>query len=108
MNLHQTLKDLLAAQNNFDSKAYAYCFSDNAVVYDEGHVHKGQEKIRQWNELTNRKYHPRLEPVHVNVHENKVVLTTRVFGTFEGSPILLNYNFEMTETKINSLTIVSG
>lgn len=108
MNLPQTLKDLLAAQDNFDSEAYADCFSDNAVVYDEGHVHPGKEKIRQWNELSNRKYRPRLEPVHFNSHENKAVLTTRVSGTFEGSPILLDYNFEMTETKIISLTIVSS
>jgi len=108
MNLPKTLKDLLAAQHDFDIEAYAACFSDNAVVYDEGHVHKGREAIRQWNELTNSKYHTRLEPIHFNVDGNRVVLTTRVFGTFEGSPIVLNYNFEMIETKIHSLRIVNS
>ena len=46
MNLPKVLADLVAAQNNADSSAYANCFSDTAVVYDEGKKHIGKEEIK--------------------------------------------------------------
>ncbi|RYG12874.1 MAG: nuclear transport factor 2 family protein, partial [Chitinophagaceae bacterium] len=36
MNLPKVIADLVTAQNNFDSVAYAKNFSETAVVFDEG------------------------------------------------------------------------
>jgi hypothetical protein len=43
MKLPKTIADLIAAQDKYDSKAFADNFSDDAVVYDEGKVHHGQK-----------------------------------------------------------------
>ncbi|HEY1196558.1 hypothetical protein [Flavobacterium sp.] len=48
MNLPKVLTDLVNAQNSFDSSAYADCFSENAVVFDEGRTHNGRLDIQQW------------------------------------------------------------
>ena len=53
MNLPKAIKDLEQAQNNFDSLAYANCFSETAVVLDEGKIHKGKTEIREWIEKAN-------------------------------------------------------
>ena len=36
MNLPEVIQDLVNAQNNFDSAAFANCFSETAEVVDEG------------------------------------------------------------------------
>ena len=43
MNLPKVITDLVEAQNNFDSLAYAECFSETAVVFDEGKTHTGKK-----------------------------------------------------------------
>jgi ketosteroid isomerase-like protein len=47
MELTDLLARFIEAQNNQDSKAYADCFTDSAIVHDEGKTHNGKEKIRQ-------------------------------------------------------------
>jgi len=44
------------SQNNFDSVAYAKCFSETAVVFDEGKTHKGRKQIEQWIADANERY----------------------------------------------------
>ncbi len=44
MNLPKVVQDLVTAQNNFDSAAYANCFSETAEVFDEGKTHRGKKK----------------------------------------------------------------
>ncbi|MHA4844774.1 hypothetical protein ACX0G7_11450 [Flavitalea antarctica] len=44
MNLPKVLANLVKAQNDFDSTAYADCFSETAVVFDEGKTHTGRKE----------------------------------------------------------------
>jgi ketosteroid isomerase-like protein len=44
MNLPNVIVALTKAQNNFDSVAYANCFSENATVFDEGKTIMGKQK----------------------------------------------------------------
>ena len=41
MNLPKVILELVKAQDNFDSTAYANCFTDTAVVFDEGKNYQG-------------------------------------------------------------------
>lgn len=107
MELPIILKNLLQAQENFDSISYSECFSDDAQVFDEGKTHKGKEEIKDWNEKTNEEYKTKLEAMDVINKDNMTVLTTKVSGTFDGSPIVLKYNFEIENEKISSLKITS-
>jgi len=45
MNLPEVVSELVRTQNNLDSVAYANCFSETAVVYDEGKTHHGRKEI---------------------------------------------------------------
>lgn len=105
MNLPEIINRLLQAQAHFDSRAYADCFSETAVVYDEDAMYEGKEQIRQWNKATNDKYRTVLEPVDFRQDGSKAVLTAKVSGTFDGSPVLLNHHFEIENRLIKSLEI---
>jgi len=107
MDLPIILKNLLQAQENFDSVSYSECFSDDALVFDEGKTHKGKEEIKKWNEKTNEEYKTKLEVIDVFNEDKMTVLTTRGSGTFDGSPIILKYKFEIENDKISSLKITS-
>ncbi|MCX2473646.1 hypothetical protein OQZ33_04805 [Pedobacter sp. MC2016-05] len=56
MNLPKVITDLVQAQNNFDSLAYANCFTETAVVFDEGKTHTGKQEIKIWIQKANKQY----------------------------------------------------
>jgi hypothetical protein len=105
MNLPSIIKDLIEVQAKFDSKAYANCFSETAIVFDENETHTGQQEIMQWNEKTNAKYQTQLEPIEFYTIDKTSILTTKVSGNFDGSPIVLKYHFELNNGQIDALKI---
>ena len=105
MSLPEIMNKLLQAQADFNSRAYADCFAEKAVVCDEDEMHVGKEQIGQWNESTNAKYRTVLEPVDFSQDGSKAVLTAKVSGTFDGSPVLLDHHFEIADDQITSLEI---
>ena len=104
MNLPTTIAALVAAQNSSDSQAYADCFSETAVVFDEGKTHTGKAAIREWIEKANRQYKAVMEPLEYSPDDQ--ALKAEISGTFDGSPIVLNYHLEMKDGKIQMLKIV--
>lgn len=46
MNLPKVVAELIKAQNDFDSLAYANCFTETAIVLDEGHDTLRQKRNR--------------------------------------------------------------
>ncbi len=105
MNLPDIIKALINAQAKFDSEAYADCFSETAIVFDEGATHTGRQEIRQWNEKTNIKYKTQLEPITFSTIDKANILTAKVSGYFNGSPIVLKYHFEISNGQITVLKI---
>ena len=105
MKLPKVIADLIAAQDKYDSKAFAETFSDAATVHDEGKTYHGKTEIRQWNEMTNAKYQTKYEPLEVTTNGDKVTLTAKISGTFPGSPAIIKYYFEIGNGKIISLQI---
>jgi ketosteroid isomerase-like protein len=106
MKLPSIIADLLTAQEKYDSKAFSECFSDDAVVFDEGKTYRGKKEIRQWNEMTNTKYKTKYEPLEISDTEDGIILTAKISGTFDGSPAIIKYHFETKNIKIASLRIV--
>lgn len=103
MNLPNVLVDLTKAQNHFDSLAYANCFTETAIVFDEGKTHIGKKAIQKWIEKTNKEYQTIMKPI--NYSASKEVLTAEISGNFPGSPILLSYHMELKDGLIESLKI---
>lgn len=105
MNLPKVVSDLVKTQNNFDSVAYANCFSETAVVYDEGKMHKGRKEIEQWIADANEQYQATMQPVSFEEKETESILKAEASGKFDGSPIVLSYHLEIADELIQSLKI---
>ena len=104
MNLPKVILDLVDAQNSFDSIAYTNCFSETAVVFDEGKTHNGRKEIEQWIDQANKKYQATMKPLEYSEAEH--TLKTEVSGTFPGSPVVMTYLYEFQDDLIQSLKIV--
>jgi hypothetical protein len=105
MNLPNVVSELVKAQNHYDSAAYADCFSEKAVVVDEGNTYKGRTEIKEWIEGANEKFKVIMKPIAYTETEAIYILTAEVSGSFDGSPVLLDYHFEIASDKIDSLEI---
>src|SRR5262245_16636814 len=86
-----------------DSEAVAQCFTENAVVKDEGHTFKGRAAIKQWKVDASARYQYTNEPSGWERRDGKVVVTSRLTGNFPGSPVNLRFFFELDGEKIKSL-----
>ena len=104
MNLPKVVSDLLKTQNNFDSVAYANCFTETAVVFDEGKTHKGRKEIEKWIDEANKKYQATMKPLEYS--ETGHTLEAEISGNFPGSPLVLTYHYEFKNELIQSLKIV--
>jgi len=105
MNLPQVIVDLIKAQDNFDSVAYANCFSETAVVFDEGKTHNGRKEIQDWIQKANEKFETVMKPISFEEKGATSILSAEISGAFEGSPIMLHYHFEIIDGLIQSLTV---
>ena len=105
MILPKVIADLVTAQNNFDSVAYANCFSDKAVVFDEGRTHNGRKEIEHWIADANKRYEALMKPVSFEERETESTLKAEVSGNFPGSPILMSYHLKIVDEVIQSLKI---
>ncbi|RFS15730.1 nuclear transport factor 2 family protein [Emticicia sp. C21] len=104
MNLPQVVAELVKTQNNFDSAAYANCFTETAVVFDEGKTHNGKTEIKNWIDKANKEYQAVMKPIEYS--ETEHTLKTEVSGKFPGSPIVMTYHYEFEDGLIQSLKIV--
>jgi hypothetical protein len=94
------------AADKITDGAIATCFTDGAVVKDEGYAHAGRAAIAKWRTEASARYSYTSEPVAVIVEPARFVVTSRVAGNFPGSPIDLRYVFVLAGDKIASLEIV--
>ena len=105
MNLPDFITAFVKAQNTHDSAAHVACFMPDALVFDEGKNHQGRNQIKAWIEEANEKYQAVMEPIDYSGSGEMGVLRASISGTFDGSPIVLNYQFEFADGLIQSLKI---
>jgi hypothetical protein len=89
-----------------DSEAVAECFTETAVVKDEGHTYHGRAAIKQWKAEASAKYLYTSEPFACDQQDGKFVITSRLTGNFPGSPVNLRFFFGLDGDKIASLEII--
>ncbi len=87
------------------SDAISLCFTDDAIVVDEGKTFAGHEAIRQWKSESSKKYSYTVQPFACESDGANAVVSARVVGSFPGSPIDLRYVFRMSDGKVASLEI---
>jgi hypothetical protein len=86
-----------------DRTASAGLFASDAVVLDEGRVHRGPDEIRHWLASVQDRYNPRYEVIDAIEDGARTVVTFRVSGTFPGSPATLQQAVVTTGGMIHSL-----
>src|SRR6266436_7750829 len=89
-----------------EGEAVSLCFTDNAVVKDEGHSHRGRAAIKAWKTDASAKYAYTCEPTACEEKEGKTVVTSHLVGNFPGSPVDLRFFFKLEGDKIASLEII--
>src|SRR5262245_5580038 len=96
---------LVAAHNAHDAPAFAACFTDDAIVRDEGHTHIGPAEIHTWFENVSRQYRMHLQVTNLTSKDGEPVLHGKVSGDFAGSPADMRYFLALEDGKIVALKI---
>ena len=94
------------AADREDGEAVARCFTEAAVVKDEGRTHRGRAAIQNWKEEASARYQYTCEPFACEQRDGTGVVTSRLTGTFPGSPVNLRFFFALQGDKIASLEIL--
>jgi hypothetical protein len=105
LDLPKSIAAYFAADKG-DAEAAAQCFTESAIVKDEGHTYQGRAAIKQWKADASAKYQYTSEPFACEQKDGKVVVTSRLTGNFPGSPVNLRFFFELERDKISSLEII--
>ena len=93
------------AERTQDLEALGRCFSERAIVRDEGRTVEGPEAIKRWMKEAKAKYHHTAEPLAVSHRDGTTIVTARVAGAFPNSPLDLEHSFVVEDGRIVSLEI---
>lgn len=107
IELPKVIAAYFAADKNADAQAISDCFTDAAIVIDEGNTYAGRHAIRQWMANTSTQYTYTTAPFAVNQEGGRTVVTSHLVGDFPGSPVDLRYLFKLEGDKIAGLEIVA-
>src|SRR5579872_3990275 len=105
INLPRIINDYVSASNAHDVKSILACFSDTATVHDEGQTLSGKKAIEAWIVKTIEKYKFHFQPLSVDGKDAEIIVAVKVSGTFDGSPVTLDYHFIIEDDKILSLAV---
>lgn len=106
LTLPEPIAAYFAADLGRDAVAVARCFTEDAVVKDEGQTHAGRDAIRRWKADASANFSYTVEPFRMDTVGNRIVVTGHVAGDFPGSPTDLRYIFVLAGEKIAEVEIV--
>ena len=89
-----------------DGDAVSRCFTEDGVVKDEGHTHRGRTAIKAWKTAASAKYQYTSQPIACEEKGGKTIVTSHLVGNFPGSPVDLRFFFKLEGDKIESLEVV--
>lgn len=88
-----------------DAAGLELCFTENAFVKDDGHIHTGIAAIKAWKADALKKYAFTSEPLSFEESHGKIMVISRESGNFPGSPIQFRYTFGLDGDKIASMEV---
>ncbi|GGA24237.1 nuclear transport factor 2 family protein [Paenibacillus physcomitrellae] len=107
--LPQIIKDFMSAANKPDPEAYVACFSEEALVVDEGQDWLGKAAIKQWSDKHHFEPNVTLEPRSFTQHGENIAVLCKIDGDYDKTglpdPLLLTFHFKTQGGKIAKLTI---
>lgn len=105
MKLPTAIAGYFAADRDRDATALAQHFTEDAVVKDEGKLHKGREAIQAWMSQSWTKYSATTAPFAIAGQGLATVVTSHVTGDFPGSPVDLRFRFVLEGDLIAQLEV---
>jgi len=105
INLPQPIAAYFTA-DRLDADALVQCFSEGAVVKDEGKTYTGLDAIRKWKTDVAAKFTYTTEPLESAQKDGMTVVTCRLTGNFPGSPVNLRFFFRLARDKIALLEVI--
>src|SRR5688572_19684818 len=107
MNLPNVISELVRTQNNYDSVAYANCFSETATVLDEGNTYNGKAEIKEWIDQSNKQVKPVMKAIAYQELKKENILVAELSGEFPGSPVVMKFHHTLENGLIKTLKITS-
>src|SRR5258706_15459829 len=105
VNLAEPIAAYFAA-DKLNAEAIAQCFTNDAVVKDEGHTYNGLAEIKRWKSETGAKYTYTCEPFRVEQQDRVTVVSCHLEGNFPGGKADLRFFFRLERGKIVNLEII--
>ena len=106
IDLPEVIDAYFKADKKGNANAISECFTQDAVVVDEGNTYTGRDAIRQWVATASTKYTYTVEPFALAQEDGRTVVTSHLVGNFPGSPVDLRYSFVLKDGIIAELEIV--
>ncbi len=78
IKLPEIIEKYVEASNRHDVKSILSCFSDHAIVQDEGEELRGKKAIEGWILKTIEKYRVQFKPLSVKADRAETVVTVEV------------------------------
>jgi hypothetical protein len=104
LQLPEPLAAFFAAHGNAPD-AFARCFAADATVRDEGRTYQGREVIQAWQAAASARYAYTSTPQALEHRDAWCIVTSRVEGSFPGSPVDLRYRFQLERGLIAALEV---
>ena len=107
MSLHlpEPIERFMSSENTHDPGAIGDCFAPDATVRDEGTTRTGHAQIAAWRRETGAKYRHTVTPISVTERPDQTVVAAELAGDFPGSPVTVDFVFQLRDGKIVSLEI---
>ena len=106
LELPAAISRYFAADQGRDADALSLCFTDDAIVKNDGRLYDGIGAIREWKVETSRKYRYTSTPVALGIDDDWSVVTSHLRGDFPGSPVDLRYFFRLDGDRVLDLEII--
>jgi hypothetical protein len=102
----EAVRAYLTLTNGDDHESALVTFAENAEVTDDGHTYRGASEISSWLTKTSSEFTYKTTPLTAHNNDDQTTVTCKVEGNFPGSPITLDYHFQLNETnQITNLKI---
>lgn len=105
LSLPHPVSTYFEISNGSDIARIAHCFTQDAVVRDEGKTYLGHGAIQAWQHEAQKTFDYTVEPVSASQDGERLKVTANVVGNFPGSPVQLEHVFSFSGDRITSLEI---
>ena len=105
VQLPSAITNFIQAQNEHNTEALLHTMVEDTVFIDEGKQYNGFDQIRRWSDRVNQEYQVKFEVLEVARLDEDYIVTAKISGTFEDSPIQLEFHFTLIHDKIKALTV---